>query len=153
MRKLLNRLKCSACRCACVTQEAPKEYTAAYQLIELRNNGGLFLPSEGILKVLISAERHLRHFCYINKATNNLTVLRLQQIVLAEHGASDIFGLEHHIFDSAEGIDHHGIDLIRLTVSHFYTLRQHHIAKLHTLRLQGRVVRQSLNKTIIFKGQ
>jgi len=129
------------------------EYTGAYQLIKLRNNGGLVLPSAAVVKVITNAERHLRQLSDLNKITRKISALQLTTLVLLDCGSEDIFGLGDHIYDTAVGIHHHGTTLLRSLVSTYFTLRQHHIARLHTLQLQGTSLRQSLTKTILFKGQ
>ena len=154
VRKMLDKLLCTTCRCACVMPStASPQFTSAYQLILLKNNGGLVLPSAAVLKVITSAERHLRHLSDLNKLNRKISALQLTTLVLLDCGSADIFGLGEHIYNTADGIHHHGTTLVRNLVSTYFTLRQHHIARLHTQHLQGTSIRQSLTKTIIFKGQ
>jgi len=68
-------------------------------------------------------------------------------------GGDDVFQLGDHIVDTQHGVDNHHFTLIRLLVHTFLRLRQHHIAKLHTLRMHDSNVRSKLTKTILFKGQ
>ena len=151
--QVINKVICTECRYACVSQREPSDLTAAYQLIKLRNNGGLVVPSDGVVKVVACAERHLRQLSDLHSLNIKAKNLQLQARVLQELGSDDVLELGQHIFDTVEGIDHHGTSLMRRLVSSYFSLRQHHIARLHTLKLQGSSVRQSLTKTILFKGQ
>lgn len=151
---MLNKLLCTTCRCACVTPTTTTpQFTSAYQLILLKNNGGLVMPAAAVVKVMTCAERHLRQLSDLHKLSRKMSALQLTSLVLLDCGGEDIFDLGQHIYDTADGIDHHGTALVRSLVSAYFTLRQHHIARLHTLQLQGTSLRQSLTKTILFKGQ
>ena len=53
--------------------------------------------------------------------------------VLGAIGTDDVIELGTHIQDTQHGVDNHHYDLLRLLLTVYLTLRQHHIAKLHNL--------------------
>ena len=62
-RKLLRIIKCEECRVA-VVEPAKTSHLPAYQLIQLKNNGGLVLPSKRIHKILLFTDHYLRELTY-----------------------------------------------------------------------------------------
>jgi hypothetical protein len=151
--KVLKVLDCNDCRCSLISLDKPVHLGQGHHLLELKNKGGLSIPSEGVLKVCHTAEKAIRYYSNISHASNNITTDVLNNHVLLNIGATDVFNLGTHIVDTQNGIDNHHFTLLRLVLSKYLTLRQHHIAKLHTLKLQGCDVRHTLTKTVLFKGQ
>lgn len=98
------------------------------------------------------AERVIRRvgICH---ATNKISTEQMITAVTKEVGTTDIFRLGQHVIDTQDGIDNHHFHLLKVVLKKYFTLRQFHIAKLHTMNLQGKNVRHSLTKTILFKGQ
>ena len=142
VRKAMKSLPCDDCRAGLVTVEIPNEFRSSFQLLQLKNNGGLVIPSAGCVKVIRIAEKTVRQSLNLHRATNKITSEHLVSHVLAVIGAQDIFELGEHINDTQDGVDNHHYKLLRVLLSSFLTLRQYHIAKLHTLRLQKNNVRQ-----------
>jgi hypothetical protein len=95
----------------------------------------------------------MRQQLSISKATNTVKTPSLVSRVVSQIGHSDTFHLGQHIIDSQDGVDNHHYNLVRLIAMKYITIRQYHIAKLHTLRMHSSNVRHHLTKTIIFKGQ
>jgi len=153
VRKVLKSLTCDICRTCLVTVELPEDFADAYHLLTLKNNGGLVFPSAGCVKVLLAAEKAVRSLLNVHQAANKVTTQQVVTAVCTAVGAEDIFQLGEHITDTQYGIDNHHYSLMRLIVHVFITLRQHHIAKLHNLRMHASSVRSKLTKTILFKGQ
>jgi len=135
VRKILKSLTCDTCRQSLVTVDHPKDFTSAYHLLTVKNNGGLVVPSEGCVKTLFAAEKAVRHLLHTHKASNKIKPTQVVIAVCGAMGTDDVFLLGSHIVDTQHGIDNHHFTLIRLLVHTFLQLRQHHIAKLHTLRI------------------
>jgi len=152
VRKALRSLSCDVCRAALVTSHQP-DFSGAYHLLTLKNNGGLFVPSEGVVKVLMVAEKRVRLLSSVCRASNNVTSLQVITAVCDAVGSNDVFDLGDHITDTQHGIDNHHYKTMRVLVEIYVDLRLHHIAKLHTIRLHNSSVRHKLTKTILFKGQ
>ena len=133
VRKVLRKLSCPECRGSLVTEAGPTHFDQSYHLLTLKNNGGLMFPSEGVVKVVRSAERCIR------QGTSGQAVGLMQtiQFVRAEVGSEDIFCLGEHIVQTQHGIDNHHFTLMSSVVSVFHRIRLHYIAKLLTLRLQS----------------
>ena len=126
----------------------PTSLERNYQLLRLKNKGGLVVPAEGVIKVVIVAERYLRQLTDVNFASHQIKAVRLLTMVNAHVGAVDIFGLGHYIVETQFGVDNHHDNLISLLVSVFHKLRQHHfyVAKLHTQQLQRGNIRKKFVK-------
>jgi hypothetical protein len=153
VRKMFAKLGCDPCRACLVTTDLPSSYSSAYHLLTLRNNGGLIVPSPGVVKTCETAEKVIRQMVPANKADNTVSTAAIISKVLGKIGSQDVFSLGQHILDTQDGIDNHHYSLLRKVISRYVTIRQYHIAKLHTLRMQGSNVRHALTKTILFKGQ
>lgn len=152
VKKAMTKLSCNSCRSSLVTDDAPQEFSQHYHLLRLKNSGGLMIPSGGTVKVIRSAERCIRHLMKVDTASHHCHLDRVDHFVRADIGHEDIFELGQHIVDTQSGVDNHHYQLISLLVSLFYTLRQHHIAKVHTQKLQLDSTRKKLTKVILFKG-
>ncbi|KAK0137651.1 DNA transposase THAP9 [Merluccius polli] len=122
VRKILKKLSCEVCRASLVTAAVPSSFDQSYHLLELKNNGGLMMPSEGTVKVVRAAERVIRQ----NSKEQGVSVSFVNVFLLGEHIAETQFGIENHHFM-----------LVSFVVSVFHKVRLHHIAKLTTLELQS----------------
>ena len=62
VRKVFQRLRCDACCCSLVTDTYPASERAlnSYHLLQLKNRGGLVVPSEEVVRVVEEAERCIR---------------------------------------------------------------------------------------------
>lgn len=152
MHKALAKLQCETCSMYLTATSASKHYLHMFILLNMKNLGRLQLPSDGVIAVLLSAERNLRHLCSTHKASISCTSLKLQYLVLREVG-SDIFDMFGHAQDTADGCDNHYFDLVRLLVKIYFDVRFHHIVRLQNLTLQGSKIRQKYNKLVLFQGQ
>ncbi|KAI2644863.1 DNA transposase THAP9 [Labeo rohita] len=130
VRQVMRKLACNVCRNSLVFSTIPS-FGYNYHLLTLRNNGGLVIPSQGTVKCLVSL---------------------LNRVVKAEVGSENIFGLCDYIVDTQDGIDSHHFNLISLVVCTFHKLRQHHVAKVHTLQLQSKSLRKKLCKVVLLQG-
>ena len=153
VRKIMPTLSCDECRISLVQTATPQTHQQAYHLIKLKQNGGLVVPSEGCISVIMCAEKHLRHLTGTHRFEAGFTKLSLQTKVVAELGRKQVLLDDDHVSNTQEGIDNHKLSLIRSLVGVFYTLRQCHIVKLQNLKSSGPSVRHKLTKTILFKGQ
>jgi len=55
VRQILRKLLCSVCRASLVTGAGSVSFDQSYHLLRLKNNGGLMIPSEGVVKMVRSA--------------------------------------------------------------------------------------------------
>jgi hypothetical protein len=148
-RKVLERITCDECRTALV--EVPQIAQPSYILLQLRDQGGLYVPSRGLVVIIQAAEKNLRTMTELNKASRKATSVQLQSKVLLEIGSKDLFDLDSHFRETQCGLDNHYLDIIRMVVHTFFTLRQFHILKLQNLAKTS--VRHKLNKSVLFMGQ
>ncbi|CAL8241488.1 unnamed protein product [Gadus morhua 'NCC'] len=98
-----------------VTDTSAVPFDQSYHLLELRNNGGLMIPSKGTVKVVRAAERAIRQHSP-GKAPDEVVVAHF---VREEIGTEDVFALGSHVQESQFGIDNHLSLLLSLVVSVF----------------------------------
>lgn len=144
---------CEVCRGSLVATTPSTVNPEAFILLTVKNNGGLVTPSDGVITVICSAERHLRNLTEISRVRSSCSLLRLQCLVLEDLGSSDVLSLQAHATETVTQLDNHYTDIIRLIVEIYFTTRIHHIARLHNLVLQGKQARQKYTKLVLFKGQ
>ncbi|CAL8282393.1 unnamed protein product [Gadus morhua 'NCC'] len=106
-------LSCDVCRASLVTDAVAVPFDQSYHLLELRNNGGLMIPSKGTVKVVRAAERAIRQHSP-GKAPDEVVVAHF---VREEIGTEDVFALGSHVQESQFGIDNHLSLLLSLVVS------------------------------------
>jgi hypothetical protein len=151
VRRLLPRLKCSECRGLLVD---PAGSTSCF-FLQLKDNGGLVKPSEGVITVIQTAEKYLRSYIPKDQPVHAISRLgmKIEHSVLLGLDCSKVFGDTSHMLDSGEGIENHVISLIRQVVRFFLDIRKFHIAKCWNNNQKGTVVRQSMTKLVLFKNQ
>lgn len=154
VKSVCKQLQCDTCRSSLITASVPSSLGDSYHLLTLRNNGGLVIPSSGTVKVVRTAEQCLRQSGRqdMSSAAHQASALEVSRAVRAKLGSEDVFDLGEHIIDTQYGIDNHHYQLMSQVTHTFYKLRQHHVAKLHTLKFQGSSSRKKLTKAILFKG-
>jgi hypothetical protein len=95
-------------------------------LLEIKNNGGLVKPSEGVLSVIQTAEKVLPEsvkFMHIPKQDQLGKVLEMKVLERVPPVFQD---LKEHFNNSQHGIDSHYTDLIRNLCQVFLKLRRFH---------------------------
>lgn len=127
-------------------------HQATFTLIEVKTKGGLKVPSDGVIRLLLCAERCLRRTVNIHVVSKKYCQLHLEKQVLSELGGT-VFTMQEHMLATAVGADNHYYDLVRLLVRTYFRLRFHHIVRLHNASLQVSKKRHKLNKLILFSGQ
>lgn len=152
VRKAMLKISCVACRSCLVTSNILEHYSPMYQLLELKNKGGLLVPSHGLVNLLLATEKLMRRMMNVTSARSLCSKREVLYAMKSEYGGSDPLCLGDHIMETQHGIDNHFFDLLNLLVDIYYTLRQRHIARLHTSNTTGMSVRQKLTKLILFKG-
>ena len=145
-------ITCTECVAALTTSSPPPDFTENYCLIEKKNyvDGALKLPSKAVLEIAMSTERAIR--ASADSRAGPALFTRVSTAVVSVVCAKDLFSLHSHDRDTLYGIDTHSLTLVRTIVMLYYRVRQHHIARLHTQRLQAGSRRKTLNKLTLFKG-
>lgn len=154
VRKVMERVSCETCRTALIrsAEEDPHQPDELYQLIKLKNEGGLVTPSRGVVSILTTTEKGMRGLMDVSSAVDICSKEQVLMHVKRQCGGSDPLNLGSHISESQEGIDNHFFDLLKLLVISYYNIRQHHVARLHGSACREQPIRQKLTKLILFKG-
>ncbi|KAM4676070.1 DNA transposase THAP9 [Discoglossus pictus] len=145
VRKAYEHLSCNKCRWALVMEDMPQDFRNAYHLLQIKT-GGTFLPSEGVVKTVLTAEKELYHMITNDTYKHNSFPLKLEHCVLSRLGTKDIFNLKDHITSTECGIDNHHFQLLRLVTSLYYGLRQAYVTRLTKRRQYQEYVKQILTK-------
>lgn len=119
VRRLLPRLKCSQCR----ELLADPAGTTSCAFLQLKDNGGLVKPSEGVITIIETAEKYLRAYIPKDQPVHAISRLgmKIEHSVLLGLDCSKVFGDTSHILDSSDGIDNHVVSLVRQIVRFFWT--------------------------------
>jgi len=151
VRRLLPKLKCTECRELLVAVDC----VSNSGFLCLKDNGGLIKPSAGVVRIVETAERNIRHLVSTDKPAHTVSRLglRLEHAVLSSVDFSNVFGQTSHTVDSADGIESHVFSLTRHIVRMYLDLRKFHIFKTWNISQRGKNVRQALTKTILFRNQ
>ena len=148
------KINCAECRELLVDPDNINSSHSGF--LQLRNNGGLVVPSEGVTRIINTAERHLRYMIGSKlKPLHAMSRLRkqLEMAVLSNIDCSSVFGNTSHIGDTLVGIESHIFSLVRHIVRFFLDIRIFHIAKAWNIEQKGVVVRQTMTKLVLFKNQ
>jgi hypothetical protein len=151
VKKVMRSITCDICRVSLISQEIPRSFDRSYHLLKLKNNGGLVIPSRGVIVIIENAEKAIRQL-----SMNPMRNCKFQNILIFVKKMirnEDLLGLDQHATESQHEIDNHFFDLLRSIVKAYYDLRHHHIAKMYTVQKLGLSIRHQVNKTVLFKGQ
>jgi len=151
VRKLLPKLKCAECRELLVGVAD----SSCCWFLQLKDNGGLVKPSEGVIQIVHSAERSLRALVAADKPVHALARLgeHLEVAVMSDLDCRPSFKTAAHTLDTADGIDNHVYSLVRQIVRFYLRIRTFHIVKSWNDDGQGVNVRQKMTKLVLFKNQ
>ncbi|XP_075713521.1 DNA transposase THAP9 isoform X2 [Rhinoderma darwinii] len=146
VREAFKQLSCNKCRWALVSNNPPQDFTSAYHLLQV--NGGIahFVPSNGILRTVQTAQKKLCHLLKYRRCKRSISALMLEHHVLSTLGPTDIFDLKEHIPQTELGIDNHHFQLLRLIASLYYALRELYIDSKKQAYCQRALVKQTLSR-------
>ena len=114
VRKALKHITCDVCRSALVSVLPLSGHIKNQVLFQMRNEGGLCVPSEGVIKIIKSSEKNLRLFTEVSKTSVKLTSPTLQGKVLSDVGHKDLYGLSSHFSETQSGLSfNHVTDIIQ----------------------------------------
>lgn len=151
VRKLLPKVKCSDCRELLVgVADAP-----CCTFLQLKNNGGLVKPSDGVISIIHHTERHLRSLVPADKPVHADARFgeRIEIAVMSNLDCQKNLNTTHHTIDTADGINNHVYSLIRQIIRLYLRIRTYHIVKSWNDAECGLNVRQKMTKLILFKNQ
>lgn len=152
IKKALDTISCDVCRTRLVSTTPSIKYQSSFLLLNIKNCGGLTIPSDGVIDIIMSAEKHLRLITSVHKVHHTVSEILLRKCVLADVGP-DCLCLHEHAIETSSGIENHYFDLVSIIVNIFFKLRYHHIVRLHNMQMKGKSVRQKCTKLVLFKGQ
>lgn len=70
VRQIVTEVCCDVSKSSLVSNAVQPQYDDLYQLLKMKNKGGLVIPSRGIVHLLTAAEKGIRLFMKISNATN-----------------------------------------------------------------------------------
>ena len=125
VKKVVMKLLCDTCRNSLVSSNV-QQFDSSYHFLQIKNNGGLVIPSAGVVFVVCAAE-HVIRGKEVTSATYLCSASGVDRNVRACVGSTDIFKLGNHIIDSQHGIENHHYRLMSLVARSFYRLRRFHL--------------------------
>ena len=150
--KLRQSISCEVCVEALLEQGNP---SSLHKLINIKNRGGLSVPSWDVIQICVSSESVFRKYVATDRL-NNVSLARLVALVLESFLEKSVFAcLSSHMLDS-EGYFNHVVLLIKAVAETYFRVRYFYAGKQYTAKLKEKLrcnSRQVLNKLIIFSGQ
>ena len=150
-------VKCGECIGALLSNEEDPPSREVMRLVEIRDNGGLLVPSASTYAIVASAERHLTALRRCGEMGQENLSLRIQCSVLAQfmtERSHELFpGLQEHMFEPRAG-GCHAVSLLQQVVARYLRVRLH--AYGHRITLSGMSsahVRHHLHKQVLFARQ
>lgn len=141
-RKLINSINCNVCAGSLSNE------TSMSMLLNKKNRGGLCKPSKDVVNVCLVAETIMR--MEQNFSASNI-ILKLIALAINALNMETLFTcLSRHCQDQ-DPLNGHILQLIRLILKHYFTIRLHHINSSQN-EIKDRI-RQKLTKTILFRHQ
>ena len=102
VRKAIARLSCSTCEEALISRQEPADLASHYHLLRLKDRGGLVTPSEGVLKVILTAEEELRRRSQrLDSAQRTVQRRVLESAVLGRIGTDCVWAATHWSLSTA----------------------------------------------------
>jgi hypothetical protein len=148
-RKLIGRLTCTHCKNALITNIQTENCV----LLNLKNNGGLYFPSQDLVSVVRCIEKAIRFRIPQLTASSSNSHASLIEITVMQEVPRNLFcEFQNHFSSTYHDGNSHYTSLIRAICRTFLTLRLHHIAKT-TNATDMLPIRQKLTKTILFMNQ
>ena len=147
----MSKLKCSDCRELLMTDDVSD---STHAFLEIKINGGLVATSKEIIIIIKLAEQKKRKLLLASKRLQNISQIgkQLEQLVFFNINFTNLFTHSDHFLDNTYGIDNHVFSLVRQIIRSYENLRKNHLVKNWNMEQRGVVVRQSMNKTIMFKN-
>lgn len=141
-RKLIKTLNCNECARALISSDS------LCMLLNRKNRGGLCKASKDVINICITAETIIKS--ETNFSVPNI-ILKLISAGTRHLNINQLFlSLDRHSFDQ-DPLNGHIIQLIRLILKNYFTIRLHHINRSKN-EVSDRI-RQKLTKAIHFKSQ
>ena len=149
VRKIVSKIDCSTCQHSLIR----KASACPSGLLRIKNNGGLVVPSEDVVKVVNVCEKLIRINSFSTKLQNvNYEAVFVSNVI--SNIPSNVFAhLEEHYIETSVGLDNHYYHLLKIICKEFVKLRRNHIVKIHNSSLKAKSVRQKLTKEILFRNQ
>lgn len=149
-RKLSKKIQCPSCAYKLyATESCVPLISSASRLLQLKDNGGLFLPSYGLYSICKLSEQIIR----ARKDLSKLKLRDLENCVFAELiklGNTNPF--ESGCIVDKDIAEDHSKEAIKAVVSAYWQTRSGQLAKQATFELKSTTNRQKLSKVILFSG-
>ena len=148
----MKKLDCEPCASVLFHEDTGyARIRADYILIDQKDNGGLFIPSQDLVSVCKEAELVVREY----QGKKNLKSAEIRNLALKRLVTnSNLFSnLRYTLTEDHTAQCTHVLDLFKQIVTQYANIRLHHIAKERTLSSSGECIRNFMNKAVHFQGQ
>ena len=152
VRMVEKKIHCPQCIAALTTNKE----SIPDLFVTWKTNGGLRLPSDGLLKVCKETEKCIMRMLNANggglphSAGLSNAIAATVLSVCVEKGVFST--LDQHMFDSTPG-NNHILSLIKCCSQSYVTIRMHHLSKLTNAKMHDKVIRKQFSKLVLFKHQ
>ncbi len=152
VRMVEKKIHCMECKTALTTTKE----SLPDLFVTWKTNGGLKLPSLGLIKICEETEKCIVRMLNVNggglphSAGLSSAIAKTVLQVCVESGVFST--LDQHMFDST-AVDNHIFTLIKCCCQSYVTIRMHHLSRMRNARMHDKVVRKEFSKLVLFKHQ
>ena len=152
VRMVEKKIHCMECKTALTTTKE----SLPDLFVTWKTNGGLKLPSLGLIKICEETEKCIVRMLNVNggglphSAGLSSAIAKTVLQVCVESGVFS--SLDQHMFDST-AVDNHIFTLIKCCCQSYVTIRMHHLSRMRNARMHDKVVRKEFSKLVLFKHQ
>ncbi|KAL7635341.1 UNVERIFIED_CONTAM: hypothetical protein RMT77_014408 [Armadillidium vulgare] len=149
VRKLSKSIKCVSCIAALTNENSVSPYMS---LINIKNKGGLVLPSQDVIKTCRWCEKVIRQEVGVSPSFRKNIKSYLMYSVMQYLSFESMFpSLQEHAKNNSIDENHICL-LIKNIISAYLDVRLHYIGKEYSISQKGTSVREKYNKLILFRG-
>ena len=149
VRKVIKSIQCMTCFDKLLSSDdadTPLLHSeTSFDLLELRDRGGLIRPSNSVIGLCEKTENVIRSLNEQQLSSRSL-VPQIRLRVLND--CTGLFSDDHE-----SGLNSHSLQLSKSVIDKYIEVRLHHQASLHTERIQGRKIRSECTKKVLFSNQ
>ena len=141
----------------CCATIGSRKHSHESTFLKFKDKGGLFKPSQSVIKVCEQAEKSIMRMMNVNNGRLPLSKGipdATAHSVLGVLGNANVFlDLNEHMLETSFSEENHIFALIKTITKCYCKIRMYHIGKEASVKLTGQKIRKKLSKLILFENQ
>ena len=141
----------------CCASIGSRKHSHESTFLEFKDRGGLFKPTQSVIKVCEEAEKSIIRMMNVNngklplsKGIPNAIAISVVDVL----GYSNVFSeLNEHMLETSFSEENHILSMIKTITKCNCKIWLYHIGKEASVKLTGQKIRKKLSKLILFENQ